>query len=87
MDRSAETAVKEVWLLNTAGSGHGMADRARIQFLSGNSVVLERSERLKAWPTWNETVLDTPVRADRIRIYIDAFRGNGGGLNEIKIVH
>ena len=41
---------------------------------------------VKKYPHWTKVELDAPVNSDSIRINVTESVGNGGGLNEVKLI-
>jgi hypothetical protein len=82
-------AVARVLVLNTHNGGYAFdraADLTRVELLFGGQTVASRETRLNRYPEWTEFEFGPAARADSVRVTVVTFRGEGGGLNEVKIL-
>ncbi len=81
-------SVTKILVLNTRNAGymnHGTA-AVTIELIRNGSIERTIKKELKKYPHWTEITVDTPVNSDSLRINILSFYGNGGGINEVKVV-
>lgn len=80
--------VQEVLILNTGNShfmNHGSVD-ITLQLFINNKIVYSVSTKLNHYPVWTKIMLKHPILANSMRLNVDSWRGNGGGVNEVKVV-
>ena len=75
-----------VAILNTRNGlvGDRASERVRLSARLGGKTTVVTELTLQPFPRWTYYQFDQPVTADGLSVEILSYRGDGGGLNEIK---
>jgi hypothetical protein len=79
-------SVTRIDILNTRSGivGDRASIGATLTLMAGDQVVFTQPVTLRSYPTW--TLVPVPkIPSDQLKIDITSFKGNGGGLNEVKV--
>lgn len=81
------STVKSVLILNTSHGivGGRAAERLRVSLQDAGRSVASREVILKGFPRWTAIEFDSPQFASAMTLDILSYRGEGGGLNEVKV--
>jgi len=79
--------LNEIWLLNTMGiQGARSTLAVNLKIYIANNEFVEKKVRLHEYPAWTKVKLPETVTSTMTQVEIKEYYGNGGGLNEIKLI-